>query len=100
VTLTAQILTADTMARVGASLEQLHRNPEPTQAQAKGKAGKTSPDHLDGFHELLVAEKKWVKGPAVFSFKIQPGTEGQRALNSFPLKPAFTLTRASCRVTE
>ena len=83
------------MAGIRSGLKQLHRNPEAPQTQAEGEAGESAPDDLDGFYEILIAEKKWVKGPADFSCKNQPEREGQRAPSSLAANPASTLTRAS-----
>gem|GEM_PF-3519291 len=97
---TAEVFPADAMARVGARLMEGDRNIFLAEMDSEGKSGEAPAQDGDRLHIFFVAEKKWVKRPAGCSVRFQSLELGQRAESSGGRKPAWTLTRASCWVTE
>ena len=48
-----------------------------TEAESEGEAGEAAADDGERLQLFLSAEKKWVKGPACFSCRLQVVEEGQ-----------------------
>ena len=74
---TAKIFATDAVPGIGACVEESERNRALAEAESKGEAGEATAHDGDRFQSFLSAEKKWVKGPACFSCRLQMVEEGQ-----------------------
>ncbi len=74
---TTKVFATDAVTRIGACVEESERNRVLAEAESKGEAGEATAHDGDRFQSFLSAEKKWVKGPVRFSWRLQVVEEGQ-----------------------
>ena len=74
---TTKVFAADAVTRIGACVEESERNRVLAEAESESEACEATAHDGDRFQSFLSAEKKWVKGPVCFSFRLQMGEEGQ-----------------------
>ena len=74
---TAKIFATDAVTRIGACVEESERNRVLAEAESESEACEATAHDGDRFQSFLSAEKKWVKGPACFSCRLQVVEEGQ-----------------------
>ena len=74
---TTKIFATDAVTWIGACVEESERNRVFTEAKSESEAGEATAHDGDRFQPFLSAEKKWVKGPACFSCRLQVVEEGQ-----------------------
>jgi hypothetical protein len=74
---TAKVFATDAVPGIGACVEESERNRVLAEAESESEAGEATAHDGDRFQSFLSAEKKWVKGPACFSCRLQVVEEGQ-----------------------
>jgi len=74
---TAKIFATDAVTRIGSCVEESDRNRALAEAETESEACEATTHDGDRFQSFLSAEKKWVKGPVLFSCRLQVVEEGQ-----------------------
>ena len=74
---TAKIFATDAVTRIGSCVEESDRNRALAEAESESEACEATAHDGDRFQSFLSAEKKWVKGPVLFSCRLQVVEEGQ-----------------------
>jgi hypothetical protein len=74
---TTKVFATDAVTRIGACVEEGYRNRVLAEAESESEACEATAHDGDRFQSFLSAEKKWVKGPACFSCRLQVVEEGQ-----------------------
>ena len=77
-----QVFPADPVPGIRAGFVKFDRDFLASEEEAEGKTSQASSDNGDGFHELFLAEKKWVKRPDECSEVCHAGSFGQSAESS------------------
>jgi len=73
----AKIFATDAVTRIGSCVEESDRNRALAEAETESEACEATTHDGDRFQSFLSAEKKWVKGPVLFSCRLQVVEEGQ-----------------------
>ena len=74
---TTKVFATDAVTRIGSCVEEGDRNRVLAEAESESEACEATAYDGDRFQSFLSAEKKWVKGPVRFSWRLQVVEEGQ-----------------------